>query len=177
MRDILSQDPGAGENFSFKISGKDAGEKRRNGCLLTAYLCQALKGFFPSIIIITFFCVVCMCMLSHFSCVRHFVAPWSPPGSSVHRIFQARILEWPFPSPGDLPDPGLLCGTWGSTEFSQCRRGLKMVTRILCHPPMERWCPCSSTWLWIDSVTACLLLYSRIDSVTVWARAPGDWQL
>ena len=32
----------------------------------------------------------------------------SPPGSSVHRIFQARILEWwPFPSPGDITDPGI----------------------------------------------------------------------
>ena len=31
----------------------------------------------------------------------------SQPGSSVHGIFQARILEWvPFPSPEDLPDPG-----------------------------------------------------------------------
>ena len=31
----------------------------------------------------------------------------SPPGSSVHGILQARILEWlPFPSPGDLPNPG-----------------------------------------------------------------------
>ena len=30
----------------------------------------------------------------------------SPPGSSVHGILQARILEWvPFPFPGDLPDP------------------------------------------------------------------------
>ena len=28
------------------------------------------------------------------------------PGSSVHGILQARILE-PFPSPGDLPDPGI----------------------------------------------------------------------
>ena len=28
----------------------------------------------------------------------------SPPGSSVHRIFQARILEW-LPTPGDLPYP------------------------------------------------------------------------
>ena len=29
-------------------------------------------------------------------------------GSSVYGIFQARVLEWlPFPSPGDLPDPGL----------------------------------------------------------------------
>ena len=34
----------------------------------------------------------------------------SPPGSSVHEIFQARILEWlPFPSPGDLLDPGIEC--------------------------------------------------------------------
>ena len=32
----------------------------------------------------------------------------SPPGSSVNGILQARILEWlPFPSPGDLPDPGI----------------------------------------------------------------------
>ena len=32
----------------------------------------------------------------------------SPPGSSVHGVFQARILEWlPFPFPGDLPYPGV----------------------------------------------------------------------
>ena len=32
----------------------------------------------------------------------------SPPGSSVHEIFQARILEWlPFPPPGALYDPGV----------------------------------------------------------------------
>ena len=32
----------------------------------------------------------------------------SPPGSSVHGISQARILEWvAFPPPGDLPDPGI----------------------------------------------------------------------
>ena len=32
----------------------------------------------------------------------------SLPGSFVHRILQARILsELPFPSPGDLPDPGI----------------------------------------------------------------------
>ena len=31
----------------------------------------------------------------------------SPPGSSVHGILQARILEWVArPSSGDLPDPG-----------------------------------------------------------------------
>ena len=32
----------------------------------------------------------------------------TPPGPSVHGIFQARILNWvPFPSPRDLPDPGI----------------------------------------------------------------------
>ena len=32
----------------------------------------------------------------------------SMPGSSVHGISQARILEWvAFPSPGDLPHPGM----------------------------------------------------------------------
>ena len=32
----------------------------------------------------------------------------SPPGSSVHGIFQVRILEWvALPSPGDFPDPGI----------------------------------------------------------------------
>ena len=32
----------------------------------------------------------------------------SPPGSSLHGILQAKVLEWvAFPSPGDLPDAGL----------------------------------------------------------------------
>ena len=33
----------------------------------------------------------------------------SPPGSSVHGILQARVLEWIaiLKSPGDLPDPGI----------------------------------------------------------------------
>ena len=37
----------------------------------------------------------------------------SPSGSSVHGIFQARILECglPFPPPGDLPHPGIEPGS------------------------------------------------------------------
>ena len=36
----------------------------------------------------------------------------SLPGSSIHGIFQARILEWvAFPSPGDLPKPGMEPGS------------------------------------------------------------------
>ena len=34
------------------------------------------------------------------------VGAWQAP--TVHGISQARILEWlPFPSPGDLPNPGI----------------------------------------------------------------------
>ena len=33
---------------------------------------------------------------------------YSPPGTTVHGIFQARILSGlPFPTPGDLPDAGI----------------------------------------------------------------------
>ena len=33
---------------------------------------------------------------------------YNPPGSSVHAILQARILEWiAIPTPGDLCDPGI----------------------------------------------------------------------
>ena len=33
---------------------------------------------------------------------------WNSPGSSIHGVLQARILEWlPFLSPGDLLNPGI----------------------------------------------------------------------
>ena len=36
----------------------------------------------------------------------------SLPGSSVHGIFQAIVLEWiAIPSPADLPDPGIEPGS------------------------------------------------------------------
>ena len=36
----------------------------------------------------------------------------SPPGSSVHGILQAGILEWvTIPLPGDFPDPGIKSGS------------------------------------------------------------------
>ena len=53
---------------------------------------------------------VCVCVFSH----GRLLATLSRPGPSVHRPFQARILEWvafPHPRyllpPRDLPDPGI----------------------------------------------------------------------
>ena len=56
--------------------------------------------------IYTYICV----RVQSLSCVQLFAIPWtvSLPGSSVHGIFQARILEClPFSPPGDLPNPEL----------------------------------------------------------------------
>ena len=57
---------------------------------------------------------------------------WSPPGSSIHGILQARILEWvATPPPRDLPGPGikpespalqadsLLLSHWGNSNGGQ----------------------------------------------------------
>ena len=52
---------------------------------------------------------VCVCVLIPQSCPTLCNSMgYSPPGSSVHGISQARILEWvAIPYPGDLPDPGI----------------------------------------------------------------------
>ena len=53
-----------------------------------------------------FFSFVCVCV--QLCLTLRDPMDYSPPGSSVHRIFQARILEWVAVfSPGDLPNPGL----------------------------------------------------------------------
>ena len=64
----------------------------------------------------------------------------SPPGSPVHGILQAGILEWvPFPSPGDLPDPGIepvspaLAGGFYTTEPPE--------KPILWQPQTKSWLP------------------------------------
>ena len=58
--------------------------------------------------IISLFFIIYVCVLVVQSCLT-LCDPMnhSPPGSSVHGILQARILEWiAFPS-RDLPDPGI----------------------------------------------------------------------
>ena len=59
---------------------------------------------------------VCVCSCAHaqlLSCIQ-LCDPMdcSPPGSSVHGILQARILEWvAMPLPGDLPNQGMEPGS------------------------------------------------------------------
>ena len=54
------------------------------------------------------FLTVCCCLVSKSSPTLLQPMDCSPPGSSVHGIIPARILEWlPFPPPGDLPTQGI----------------------------------------------------------------------
>ena len=72
----------------------------------------------------------------------------SPPGSSVHGILQARILEGvPCPPPGDLPIPGIklmslmspsLTGSFFTTDTICKLRRLEQVS-ILSYPTEGKW--------------------------------------
>ena len=66
------------------------------------------KGTQHFLVVLTYYCEVRV--LSRFSGVRLFLTPWtSPPGSSVHGIFQLRLLEWvAVPSSRQSPRPRAL---------------------------------------------------------------------
>ena len=53
---------------------------------------------------------VFMCMLSHFRCDQLFATPWTIALQTPLSMEFSRQEYWsglPFPSPGDLPDPGI----------------------------------------------------------------------
>ena len=55
-----------------------------------------------------FFCITLLCVLTQLCPTLYGPIDCSLPGFSVHGIFQTTILEWdPFPTAGDLPDPGI----------------------------------------------------------------------
>ena len=70
-------------------------------------------------------CVCAACVLSHFSCVRLFVIPWTgghQPSMSVGFSWQEYWSGLPFPPPRDRPNPGIkpvspgLAGRFFTTE-------------------------------------------------------------
>ena len=68
-------------------------------------------GFFTIEQLCVCVCVcVCACVHTHTHCHVRLCDPMdcNLPGSSVHAILQARILEWVvIPPPGNLPNPGI----------------------------------------------------------------------
>ena len=68
--------------------------------------------------------------LSH---VRLFKTSWT---THVQGIFQVRILEWQlFPSPGDLPNPGLPHCTWILYQLSH--QGSPTILEWVAHPFLQ----------------------------------------
>ena len=70
------------------------------------------------------------CCLVSTSCLTHESMDRSLTGSSVHRIFQARILEWvavSFSFSGDLPDVGIELAAPALQEIS-CTAGIFFTT-------------------------------------------------
>ena len=68
----------------------------------------------------------------------------NPPGSSIHGIFQAWILEWlPFPSPGDLPDPGMEPGS----PTLQADAFTIWATREVPLNHKKEWMPFGTIWM------------------------------
>ena len=77
---------------------------------------------------------------------------YSLPDSSVHGIFQTRILEWlPFPSPGDLPNPGIkpvspeLSGGFFTAELPRSHQW--NITQ-----PWKGKVPFAETWMNLETV-------------------------
>ena len=59
----------------------------------------------------------------------------SPPGSSVHGISQARILEWvSIASPEDLPDPGIKTASpvWQADSLPPSKQGDPYTVVCIC---------------------------------------------
>ena len=73
----------------------------------------------------------------------------SPSGCSVHGILQARVLDGlPFPSPGDLPDPGIEPGSPAQQADSlPSELNQKSWVHIMRISENRLW---SDFWLWIN---------------------------
>ena len=59
--------------------------------------------YFPVFLELPFILKTAVCSVAHVSLCGPMDC--SPPGSSIHGILQARILELPLPIPGNLPNP------------------------------------------------------------------------
>ena len=99
---------------------------------------------------------VCVCVYVD-SFVSTSATPWticSPPGSSVHGIFQARVLEWVAIS--YLTESSRLLGTEPASLVSPALAGRFFTTSISGEAP-----PCCYKWyyfffLWLSNIPLCI---------------------
>ena len=120
-------------------------------CSPRAFIFMHVIHLFNPVLPIVMFCVVFQ-SLSRVWLFCDLPMDCSLPGSTVHGIFQARILEWlPFPSPGDLPR--LLLWQVYSLPLSHHRSPMFIIYFIylisnLCilFIHIRKTCACERTW-------------------------------
>ena len=100
----------------------------------------------------------------------------SLPGSSVHGILQARILEWVFPSLGHLLDPGIEPGSPAlQTDSLPSEPPGKPNPFLICSQPLESFSPnwLSPSILQHPGTNCKVLVYkdSSSDGQTLWFLA------
>ena len=82
---------------------------------------------------------------------------YSPPGSSAHGISQARILEWlPFPSPGDLPDPGIE-PRFPALQENSLPTELPRKPILRLHLPKHQPPSIAATWYWLVDIQSAFI--------------------
>ena len=71
--------------------------------------CVAFPVLYSRFSLVTYFIYAVLCLIAQLYLTLCNSMDYSPPGSSVHGILQARILGWglPWPPPVDLPNPGI----------------------------------------------------------------------
>ena len=98
--------------LSVKVPGIQGSRERTRRVCACVYICVIHTYIFNYVFLnvyILYIRVVCTWCVSH-SVVSDFLLPHGlqPPGSSVHGILQARILEWVAMTPsGDRPNSGI----------------------------------------------------------------------
>ena len=78
--------------------------KKKIALFTICYRSPSRKAFPLHLSVLTKTVIISMCTQWHLT--HGYSTDCSPPGSSVHGIFQAKYWSWlPFPTPEDLPDP------------------------------------------------------------------------
>ena len=91
------------------------------------------------LILMSVYMCVCVCVYS-FMPNSLWPIDRSPSGSSVHGIFQARILEWlPLLTPGNLPDPGIKTASQQVICMSKLNKLSMLIYTINCISTIHRF--------------------------------------
>ena len=98
-------------------------------------------------------CYMCVCSVAQLCQILCYLIDCSPPGSSVHRICKARILEW----------VAISYSRWSSR-----RRGQNSVS----------WVPCIGRWIVYHFLKILFINSKELNDYTLWWPVVNEvWQL